>query len=224
MTPSPSHTVPQVLTALSRVGSGVRTAAGASAQTLAAAGSAVGRELPQEVLELYRATDGLELARGNLQLYPLLGTDEEIGVVEAAAIYRTWDWVIPEELVLLGSDGGDGAFGVWAPAGARRSVVVQAVVSLDERPALAVFGTSLAGFLAAWAAYHLPLAVGETAEVTACLDELGVPAALREGESELDDEHLYALLAWASPDLPDEEPDPYARPVDLAVLTRLATG
>ncbi|QFG69323.1 SMI1/KNR4 family protein [Ornithinimicrobium pratense] len=224
MTDSPSHTVPQVLTALSRVGKDVRTAPGASAQTLAAAASAVGGALPQDVLELYRATDGLELARGNLHLYPLLGTDVELGVVEAAAIHRSWDWVIPAELVLLGSDGGDGAFGVWVPAGARRSVVVQAVVSLDERPALAVLGTSLAGFLAAWAAYYLPLTLGETAGVSACLDDLGVPAALREGESELDDEHLHALLAWASPDLPDDEPDPYARPVDPAVLTRLATS
>ncbi|WP_131105563.1 SMI1/KNR4 family protein [Ornithinimicrobium sufpigmenti] len=223
MTRSSSHTVPQVLSALSRVGQAVRLAPGASAQTVAAAESAVGRALPSEVVELYRAADGLELGGGELQLYPLLGTDEELGVVEAAATYRSWDWVIPQELVLLGSDGGDGAIGVWTPAGARRSTVVQAVMSLDGRPAMAVLGTSLAGFLAAWAAYYLPLALGETEGVATCLDELGVPSGLRDGESEFDDEHLHALLAWASPDLPDDEPDPYARPVDPDVLTRLST-
>lgn len=223
MTRSPSHTVPQVLTALSRVGEAVRTAPGASAQTVADAESAVGRPLPREVVELYRETDGLELAGGELQLYPLLGTDEELGVVEAAATYRSWDWAIPEELVLLGTDGRDGAIGVWTPAGARHCVVAQAVMSLDGRPALAVLGTSLAGFLAAWTAYYLPLSLGQTEGVTAFLDELGVPAGLREGESEFDEEHLHALLAWASPDLPDDKPDPYARPADPTVLTRLSS-
>lgn len=219
-----SHTVQQVLSAFARAGDSVRTGPGASAADAAAAEASLGRPLPSEVAQLYRATDGFDLAGGNLQLYPLLGTDEELGVDEAGKTYRSWDWPIPQELILIGSDGGDGAFGVWAPPDARRSIVVLVVVSLDETPALAVVGTSLAGFLAAWAAYYVPLTLGETSEVAAFLDELGVPAALREGESEFDDEHLYALLAWASPDLPDQEPDPYARPVALAVLTRLATG
>ena len=206
MTHSPSHTVPQVLTALSRVSTGVRTAPGASAQTLAEARRLAGRELPREVLELYRATDGLDLARGNLQLYPLLGTDEELGVVEAAAIYRSWDWVIPEELVLVGSDGGDGAFGVWAPPEARRSVVVQAVVSLDERPALAVLGTSLAGFLAAWTAYYLPLAAGETAEVTAFLDGRAVVSRFRIAGGE-----PRQVVLDAPPPAPSPPPPPQIR-------------
>lgn len=213
----------RLLSAWSTVPDLVRTTGGAPPAALARAEEALGRPVPAEVAELYLATDGLELAGGDLVLYTLAGTDEELGVSDASSTIRSWDWGLPEELVVIGSDGSDGVFGIWAVPGARRAVVVQAHVSLDE-PAMAVVGTSLAAFLEAWTAYYLPMVNGETEQITGFLDALGVPAALREGESEFDDEHLQALLGWASPDLPDQEPDPYARPVDPEVLTRLASA
>lgn len=217
------HTIAQVLSAWQAAGQYIHTAPGLSADQLVEAGRLVGRPVPSDVAELYRATDGLVLGEEALRLYPMLGTDEELGVDEAGPTYRSWGWGIPEELLILGADETDRLYGVWAPEDARRTLVVAAEESL-EGPALAVVGTGLAAFLAAWTAYHLPLTLGETPEVIAALDVLGVPAALREGESEFDDEHLHALLAWASPDLPDDEPDPAARPIDPAELTRLATG
>lgn len=216
------HTIEQVLRAWAPVKDAVRTAPGVSAEDLAQAEQLVGT-IPDEVAELYRASDGVLLGEDALHLYPLLGTDEEIGVVEAGDTYRSWGWSIPEELLVLGVDETDRLYGVWAPRGARRTLVVAAEESL-EGPALAPVGTSLAGFLAAWTAYHLPHDLGETAAVSTCLDRLGVPDALREGESDFDDEHLHALLAWASPQLPDDEPDPAARPMDPAALTQIATA
>lgn len=217
------HSIEQVVAAWAAAGAAVRTGRGVPAQQLVAAQERLGRPLPGEVSALYRATDGVDIGPDTLVLHPLLGSDEDLGVVEAADTYRSWGWEIPDELVVLGSDAGDRVYGVWAPSGARRTLVVVAEESL-EGPALAVVGTSLAGFLAAWTAYHLPRSRGETAEVAACLDLLEVPQGLREGESEFDEEHLHALLAWASPGLPDEEPDPSARPVPTRRLDELARG
>lgn len=216
-----THTIERVLEAWAAAGAAVRRSPGAPAGDLEQAERLVGA-LPGEVAELYRASDGVVLGEDALHLYPLLGTDEEMGVGEAAATYRSWDWQIPEELLVLGVDEADRLYGVWVPAGARRTLVVVAEESLDG-PALAVVGTSLAAFLAAWTAYHLPRDLGETAAVARCLDRLGVPAPLRDGESDFDDEHLHALLSWASPDLPDDEPDATLRPAAPATLTELAT-
>lgn len=216
-----THSIAQVLAAWAAVPGHVRPGRGAAAADLVAVQEQLGRTLPGELAELYRAADGVDLGDGSLRLYPLLGTDEELGVDEAGQTYRSWGWPIPEELVVIGADETDRVYGVWAPSGARRTLVVAADESLEE-PALAVVGTSLAGFLAAWTAYHLPRDLGETAAVAACLDRLEVPTPLREGESEFDDEHLHALLSWAGPDLPDDEPDPTARPVPPEELTRRA--
>lgn len=218
-----THTVPQVLAALAHVPDGVRLARGAGPENLRTVERTTGLTLPPEVVELYRASDGLVLGEDQLRLYPLRGSDEEMGVEEAGRIYRSWGWPVPEQLLVLGADESDRLYGVWSVPGARRLLVVAAEESL-EGPALAVVGTGLAAFLAAWTAYHLPRDLGQDEAMNAFLDRLEVPSALREGESEFDEEHLHALLAWASPDLPDDEPDPTARPVAPDELTRLATG
>lgn len=214
----------QVLSAWEAVRAHVHTAPGVPAHLLVQAAQRLGRPLPEDVTDLYRASDGVRIGEEDLTLLPLLGDDETLGALEAADQHRSWGWLIPPDLLVLGSDGSDELYGVWAPRGTRRSLVVMVGDTLGEEPALAVVGTSLPSFLAAWTAYHLPAELGETAAVSVCLDQLQVPEALREGESEFDEEHLHALLGWASPDLPDPEPDPYARPVTTQVLDRMVRG
>ena len=212
----------QVLSAWEPVREHVHTAPGVPAHRLVEAAQQLGRPLPGEVADLYRASDGVRIGEDHLTVLPLLGDEEHLGALEAADQHRSWGWIVPPDLLVLGTDGADELYGVWAPRGARRSLVVMVGDTLGETPALAVVGTTLSGFLAAWTAYHLPAELGETAAVSQCLDQLQVPDALREGESEFDEEHLHALLAWASPDLPDPEPDPYARAVRTQELDRLA--
>ncbi|MGD8150253.1 SMI1/KNR4 family protein [Ornithinimicrobium sp. Y1694] len=215
-------TIPALLAAWRLAPDHVQLSDGASPDSLSAAERELGVDLPEELKELYLSTDGVTLDRGDLTLFTARGSEEELGLSDATATYRAWDWGLPEQVVLIGSDGGDSVFGVWSGKGAARAIVVQGEVSLGD-PAMAVVGTSLAGFLAAWTAYYLPMVHGMNAQVLAVLDALQVPEALREGESEFDDEHVQALLAWGSADLPDDEPDPYARPVSVAELEALAT-
>lgn len=210
--------IPRVLGAWRAAGAHVDLGEPADDALLARAESELRFPLPQEVRELYSACNGMSLASGDLVLHPLVGPESE-GVTTASTQLREWDWPVPEELLVLGGNGGDEVLGVWVVPDARRTLVVMMGSPSDE-PDLAVFGTSLAGFLAAWSAFHLPLGdPGDDPAIADALAELGAPAPQTRPD---DEEHFLRLLAWASPDLPDPRPDPYGSPVAPADLTRLA--
>ncbi|WP_152191713.1 SMI1/KNR4 family protein [Georgenia satyanarayanai] len=210
--------IARVLRAWRAAGAHVDLGAPVDERLLARAESELGFPLPQDVRDLYAACDGMALASGDLVLHPLVAPDGE-GVTTASRQLRAEGWPVPEELLVLGGTGGDEVLGVWVVPDARRTLVV-VMGSPSEEPDLAVLGTSLAGFLAAWSAYFLPLGdPGDDPAIGECLTELGAPA----GPAVLDDEeHVLRLLAWASPDIPDPRPDPYERPLSPAELTRLA--
>ncbi len=208
--------IPRVLRAWRAAGAHVDLAEPADEALVARAESELGLPLPPAVRDLYAASNGMSLASGDLLLHPLVGPE---GVTTASRRLRSWDWPVPEELLVLGDNGGDEVIGVWVVPEARRTLVVM-MGSPTEEPDLAVLGTSLGGFLAAWSAYFLPLGdPGDDPAVADCLAELGAPAPLTSPD---DEEHFLRLLAWASPGLPDPRPDPYERPVSPAELTRLA--
>ncbi|WP_454085264.1 SMI1/KNR4 family protein [Georgenia sp. Marseille-Q6866] len=210
--------IAQVLAAWRAAGAHVDLGAPGDDGLITRAESELGFALPQEVRELYAACNGMALASGDLVLHPLVGPHGE-GVTTASRQLREWDWPVPQELLVIGGNGGDEVLAVWVVPEARRTLVVM-MGSPAEEPDLAVLGTSLAGFLAAWSAYFLPLGdPGDDPAVADCLAELGAPPPETSPD---DEEHFLRLLAWASPDLPDVRPDPYERPLSSAELTRLA--
>lgn len=184
----------------------------------------LGRQLPADVRAVYRTANGGAFLEGNLMLYPLLpsGATKTLVLTTAAGLLRSWGWCVPDELVVFGGDGSDDLFGLWLPAdGPARCLVVQIAEGFDDEASLAVVGTDLAGFLRAWTAFYV-LAAGDFDGSAAALDVLGVPLALRAaGESASEDE-LHALLAWASPGLPDSRPDAYARGLTPGQVRALA--
>jgi hypothetical protein len=174
----------------------------------------LGRALPDDLRALYEAVGGGGALHGNLTLYPPVaadGDEDDLTLAGAAAAHRAWDWPVPEELVVFGDNGQGDLFGVWLPGGDddARPLVVE-VGGVFEPETLAVVGTDLAAFLTGWSAYYLLLVTPEH-DTAAGLDALGVPDELRTPGAELDDDDMAALLAWASPDLPDPAPDPYER-------------
>lgn len=209
--------LPTVLRGWRAAGSLVSRGEPATSAELARVEVELGRPLPPEMLELYAACNGVRLAGGDLALHALHDADH-LGVANASRQLREWEWPVPPELLVVGDNGAGEAIGLWVVPDAQRAPVVLMGTPTDELN-LAVVGTTLAGFLAASTAYSLPLAAPGDPAVTHCLDELGVPAQLRGGE---DDEDQWALLAWASPDLPDPRPDPYERPMTPEDITRLA--
>jgi hypothetical protein len=171
------------------------------------------RTLPEDLRALYDAVGGGSALGGNLTLYPPLaadGDEEEFTLAGAAAAHRSWDWPVPEELVVFGDNVQGELFGLWLPAGEQARPLVVEVGAVFEPETLAVVGTDLASFLTGWSAYYLLLVTPEE-DTAAGLDALGVPAELRVPGEKLGDGELAALLAWASPGLPDAEPDPYER-------------
>ena len=200
---------------------------GATARDIAAAELTLGRALPAQVREFYGFANGGRFLDGNLVLHPLLGTPadpEALSVTTASELLRSWEWPIPQPLVLLGDNGGEEPFGVWVATTPAASLVVQ-TGEVFEEACLVVIGFDLAGFLTAQTAFHL--LSNDRVDTQPALDALGVPASLRAVDrpagrslrsivaryrrSANSEPDMVAIRAWTDPQLPDADPDPYAR-------------
>ena len=177
--------------------------------------------LPSALRGIYQVSDGLSILGGNLNFHPLEPTQARLGLTNASDKLREWKWPIPQELLVFGDNGADELFGLWllgAPDQRISSPVVE-VGEIFKAKAFAVVGTDLCRFLKAWTAFYTLRDVQEETVEPEALDVLGVPNELRE---DADDEHLFRrFFAWADPDLPDVNPDPYKRGVTAVNLRRM---
>jgi hypothetical protein len=193
---------------------------GASSDGLDRAQAEIGRPLPGAAVDLYRELDGGSLLHGNLNLLPLLPEGVTLAVTTSADLLRTWEWAIPDELLIFGDDGAGDQFGIWLPTSRDASPLIVQVGEIygDDRN-LAIVGDDLPSFLLARTAYYL-LLLRDDEPTDAALDELALPDHLRElGDG---DDGLFELLAWANPGLPDPRPDPYERGLTAAEVGTLA--
>jgi hypothetical protein len=170
-----------------------------------------GRTIPEDLRVVCAEMAGRELLDGNLQIYPLEADDPEtLTVANASDKLRSWDWPVPDEMVVFGGNGQGDSFGLWVPRdGGARPVVVQ-IGAVFEDACLAVVAEDLESFLRAWGTYY-GLLLGEPAQVEELISELEVPEELRSLDENGSEEEFYAVLAWACPGLPDPKPDPYER-------------
>jgi hypothetical protein len=185
----------------------------ASEGTIAEAERALGRPVPYDLKVLYRFSNGMGPLGGNLAVVPLHDTEhadgEEIGLVNLGDRLRSWDWPIPDEVLVFGGNGGDDQFGIWYPSGAPADGPTPVVMigSIFEPGCLALAGTDLPKFLLAWSGYYLALLDAPTE----ALDALGLPDSLRR----IDKDGSFApYFRWADPSLPDPVPDPYSQRMD----------
>jgi SMI1 / KNR4 family (SUKH-1) len=145
--------------------------------------------LPEDLREALRELGGQELVGGNLRIYPLAADDPETLTVAAASdLLRSWDWPVPDEMVVFGDNGQGDSFGVWVPRdGGARPIVVE-IGEVFEDACLAVVGDDFESFLRGWTDYYTQL-----------------------DERDLDEDDFYEILGRANPRLPDPRPDPYKR-------------
>jgi hypothetical protein len=192
----------------------------ASPKALEEAQRTLGRRLPPAALALYAAHGGGSFLGGNLGIHPPVGDGpDDLSLATASKLLRSWDWPIPEELVVFGDNGAGDQFGLWLPAeGGARPLVVQ-VGEVFGEPGLAVVGDDLVSFLTGWSAYYL--LQEERGDTQAALAALGVPEHLRSLAGDGSDEEFHARLRWASPGL-TEDPDPYEHGLTPAQVTAIA--
>jgi len=153
---------------------------------------------------------GEHLLGGNLNIHPLEGDR-----------LRPWDTPVPDELVVFGDNGQGDAFGIWVPRdGGARPVVVE-MGAVDEEACLAVVAQDLESFLRAWGTYY-GLLLAEPAQVEELISELGIPEELASLDENGSEDEFYAVLAWASPGLPDPRPDPYERGLTVEQVDEFA--
>lgn len=138
-----------------------------------------------------------------------LFAEGERGLIGFGDRLRAWGWLIPSELLMFGGNGADELFGVWYPpeASSDDEVPVVMVGSVVEPACLSLAGTDLPRFLVGWSSYYLVLDEAPSR----AFDTLGLPASLRRARP---DASIASYLAWADPQLPDPDPDPYARGLD----------
>jgi hypothetical protein len=183
---------------------------GASEATLASAVERIGRQLPASAATLYRALDGGSMLEGNLNLFPLLSDSEKLAVTTASRLLRSWDWPIPDELVLFGDEGADDQLGLWLPVACEGRPIVVAVAAIFEERSFAIVGDDLPGFLLGQTAFHL-LSLAEDEDLAEAIDALGLPEHLRQLDVRGSHDEYHTLLQWANPGLPDPRPDAYRR-------------
>jgi hypothetical protein len=154
------------------------------------------RNVPDALRELA----GRELFGGNLRIYPLAATDPEtLTVANASDKLRSWDWPVPDEMVIFGDNGQSDSFGLWLPLdGGARPIVVQ-IGEVFEDACLAVVGDDFESFLRGWGDYYTQLT-----------------------SRDLDDDDFYEILGRANPGLPDPRPDPYERGLTAAQVDDFA--
>jgi hypothetical protein len=49
----------------------------------------------------------VRIGEDHLTLLPVLGDEERLGALEAADQHRSWGWIVPPDLLVLGSDASD---------------------------------------------------------------------------------------------------------------------
>jgi hypothetical protein len=180
----------------------------------------IDRPIPDDLREICEEAGGQELLAGNLNVYPLESDDpDELTVANASDRLRSWDWPAPDQLVVFGDNGQGDHFGVWAPReGGARPIVVQ-IGEVFEDACMAVVGDDLGSFLVGWGSYYA-LLLGDAETLREIAPEL--PEELSSLDEDGSDDELYALLAWASPGLPDPRPDPYERGLTAAQVDGIA--
>jgi SMI1/KNR4 family protein SUKH-1 len=180
----------------------------------------IDRPIPEELREICEEAGGEELLGGNLRIYPLESDDpDELSVATASDMLRASEWPVPDQLVVFGDNGQGDHFGVWAPReGGARPIVVQ-IGEVFEDACMAVVGDDVGSFLVGWGCYYA-LLLGDTDSLREIAPEL--PEELSSLEDDGSDDELYALLAWASPGLPDPRPDPYERGLTAAQVDTIA--
>jgi hypothetical protein len=154
---------------------------------------------PDELRRVCGELGGRELVGGNLRIYPLDADDPgTLTVANASDKLRSWDWPVPDAMLVFGDNGQGDSFGLWVPKdGGARRIVVQ-IGEVFEDDCLAVVGDDLDSFVRGWTDYYTQLS-----------------------DRDLDDD-FYEILGRANPGLPDPRPDPYARGLTAAQVDEFA--
>lgn len=193
-----------VLRAWSASNGAVECNAPAKQLDIEAAERSLGRGLPDIMRQFYRRTDGADVCEGNLWLYPLASDGGVSSVSDCTRRLREWEWTIPEEVILFGSDGSESSFGIWCPVD--QELTRYPVVEIAATDGLAMVGSSLTRFLIG-RTICLLLMCADRFDVDEALRILGVPGEII--ATERYDPDWANVVGWADPTLPDPDPDPY---------------
>ncbi|MBN8732773.1 MAG: hypothetical protein J0L64_19700 [Acidobacteria bacterium] len=162
----------------------------ATAAELALAGEKLSLALPPALGQLYSFSNGLSLFQGHITFYPLHDESTEICLTRVTPWLREQNWLVPAELLILGSTGIGNPIGVWiGPTSAELSLPVVQLNQNFEPNCLTLAATGLIPYLTFETA--LDLAMSERGGELYTL--LGAPTSLPAYDLDSDG----AIDAWA---------------------------
>ena len=180
---------------------------GATVAELRYAEQQLGRRIPPVLHALHEMSNGAGLVGGNLNFYPLMDHKKGFSLTRMMDMLRSWEWKLPDEVVMFADNGGESLFGYWLPRKGDPDAPCL-VLEFDMGSCdMAIAGTNLLSFINGWVANYLLV---EDAPLAA-LDALGLPRELH--PTDFSEEEFARITRWADPDIPDSNPDPHARPV-----------
>lgn len=192
----------------------IQSQPGASEKLIEQAESELNVVFPEELKNLYRYADGISLLPdGSLNFYSLFPDNEKMGVTHASNKLREWGWVIPEEVIVFGDNGGDEQYGIWIPKGkvpSRTYPVIEIGENFSPKN-MAIVGTSFDIFLKTITFLRIGLIDNLTDKKL--LDQFVLPSTSKDLFKQ-DEIFVNQVYKQMDPKLPDYDPDPYARPLD----------
>ncbi len=190
---------------------------GATEQELEIAENILGYRLPEDLRQLYSFSNGLELLRGNVQIYPLEEQNGYLGLTTASEKLRQWEWPIPNQLIMFGDNGSDDLYGIWIPY-CNNPTYAHPVIEIGEifEPGcMAIAGTGLIPFLVSQTAFYLQLLEAKST----LLDTMELPLSLR--FDDFDEKKIAQIRKWADANIPNPLSDPYTEKLTIESLNHL---
>ncbi|MDC7125386.1 MAG: SMI1/KNR4 family protein [Spirochaetales bacterium] len=102
---------------------------------------------PDDIKEVYTYSNGFDAFDGNLQLYPM-AIDDDFCILNASNSHRSWDWPIPQEMVIFGDNGCGEPYGFWLSEGKTETkcLIVQTGEIFEDK-CLSIVANSFSDFL-----------------------------------------------------------------------------
>ena len=143
---------------------------------------------PASLARFFSWSDGGQFLQGNLELFPAIpdAAADDLSLARATASLREWGWDIPDDAVVIGSNGGDETF-IWFAH-------TDAVALTDVDGASEQLAGGIGPFLLGWTASYLAR-LSDIADTQPALDYIGLPLQYRTRD---DDPALLEVLSWAS--------------------------
>jgi len=160
-------------------------------------------KFPVLLKELYKYSNGLYAFNGSLQLYPL--NSDDFSILKASDVHRSWDWPVPNEMVLFGDNGQGEPFGLWFSSEdkTKKNFVTQIGEIFEDKP-LTILSNSFDDFIEIY--FSTELLIEEPENYDLVKEFVDIDKSIIDID---EDKILFVIRDKINPELKKLKSDPY---------------